>query len=93
MKKTRIKLQVGQLWKFSPDSCTKYTVKEIVPKGDKQYVYVVDEEGRRDLFSIADRDCYSEFSEDWIMISAPTPRSRECKCGIFRGDCTYHKDQ
>lgn len=19
--------------------------------------------------------------------------SRECKCGIYRGDCTYHKDQ
>jgi hypothetical protein len=22
----------------------------------------------------------------------PVARSRECACGIFRGDCTYHRD-
>lgn len=93
MESRRIKMQVGQLWMYSLDSCAKYTVKEIVPTGDEQYVYIVDDIGRRDLFTVADKDCYSTFSSDWILISEPTSQSRECKCGIFRGDCTYHKDQ
>ena len=36
-----------------------------------------------------DASGYAIISDYWRM-EYP---SLECKCGIFRGDCTYHKDQ
>jgi len=39
----------------------------------------------------ADQD-YSKWSLMWdIKEAEPKPLSRECLCGIFRGDCEYHR--
>ena len=40
-------------------------------------------------------DGYATIRSYWeIEYPAPkTPKSRECKCGIFRGDCIYHRDE
>lgn len=32
-----------------------------------------------------------DIGDFWILKEKVV--SRECKCGIYRGDCTYHKDQ
>lgn len=89
----RVKIEVGQIWHAIHGN---YSIE--ITKVAGGYASSTDEDGTPGAFTDVDRYGFAELDENhWRLISSSplTPNhsnsSRECPCGIFRGDCEYHR--
>lgn len=91
MGRRRVQIKVGQTWAHNSLKET-YTItgiegkisncKSSLPGSPVKYFCI-------DL----DEDGWTWLGDEWSEVTPKKLLPRECKCGIFRGDCTYHKDQ
>lgn len=89
-----ISIKIGQVWRTTGSKIT-YTINRIEYPYAHAMVYDPDypESGSECSFiSMTDKSGKATISDLWHCDTDMTSQSRECICGIFRGDCTYHKD-
>lgn len=83
----RVQIKVGQVWREQGCSTT-YTITQL-ESGHAHCKCSDPKSTVRYFVTGVGKDGWVVIDDDWEEIS---PKKRECPCGIFRGDCDYHKD-
>jgi hypothetical protein len=92
----KVKIEVGQVWKAIWPAHPNFVITVISIDQDRN-VWRIDQNGKKGVFTGVDADGYAILLEtNWELVSPKTsvavsPTAKECPCGIFRGDCDYHR--